>query len=148
MANQTLSKKGTFGTTMGVTSVIAILVILVLIVFSALSMTTSRADLKLAQKTADSTTAYYAADATAEEKLAEVSAEVRDSGDWRADLEAAGYTVTQTDGIMRVSYSVPIDENLSLFVTLRVSGDTVLREEWHVAATTEWNPGNSLPVIQ
>jgi len=60
-------KKASFGTSMGVSSIIAILVILVLVVFSTLSITTSKADLTLSQKSSDSIKAYYEADAIAED---------------------------------------------------------------------------------
>ncbi|MDR0874799.1 MAG: hypothetical protein LBN12_01170, partial [Clostridiales Family XIII bacterium] len=77
-------KKASFGTSMGVSSIIAILVILVLVVFSALSIATSKADLVLSQKTSDSVKAFYAADASAEEILAAIAAEVETGKGWEA----------------------------------------------------------------
>jgi hypothetical protein len=145
-ANNKISKKGTFGTTMGVTSIIAILVILVLIVFSALSITTSKADYTLAQKTATATTEFYAADSAAEEKLAEVAAAVKKGGDWQARLKNLGYEVEKD---AYVSYDITINENKALFVKLHVkSAKKIIREQWQVQSTTEWEPDNSLDVIK
>ena len=128
-------KKTSFGTTMGVTSIIAILVILVLVVFSALSITTSKADLVLSQKTSDSAHAFYAADATAEEKLAEIAAAVKEGSGWESKMSALGCEV---DGNM-ISYVVPVDVNRNLEVMIRVaSNGNISRELWQVVPASEW----------
>jgi hypothetical protein len=147
--NNKISKKGTFGTTMGVTSIIAILVILVLIVFSALSITTSKADLTLAEKTAAATSEFYKADSAAEKKLAEVSEAVKRGGDWQNRLTKDGYAVESTGNGRDVSYDVKIDDAKSLFVVLTVDSDGhIERTLWQVRSTTEWEPDNSLAVIK
>jgi Na+-transporting methylmalonyl-CoA/oxaloacetate decarboxylase gamma subunit len=153
--NNKISKKGTFGTTMGVTSIIAILVILVLIVFSALSITTSKADYTLAEKTAAATTDFYKADNEAETKLAEVAAAAGGGGAWQDALTAKGYQVDSgkdpKDGSIHsmVSYDVVIDENKSLFVELNVyESGNIDRVLWQVRSTSDWEPDNGLAVIQ
>jgi hypothetical protein len=151
--NNKISKKGTFGTTMGVTSIIAILVILVLIVFSALSITTSKADFTLAQKTATATTDFYKADNAAEEKYAEVAAAAAKGGAWADTLRKKDYYTIREfsdDGLYtEISYNEKIDQNKSLFVVLTVSptGD-IDRDLWQVQSTSEWTPDNSLAVIK
>jgi hypothetical protein len=147
MANNKISKKGTFGTTMGVTSIIAILVVLVLIVFAALSITTSKADLNLSERTAEMTTEYYAADSAAEEKVAEVAEAVRGGAGWQGTL-GDEYSVTEEDGRTVVSYDVPIDENKALSVRLGVSaGGDVSRELWQVHSTSEWSGNDDIQLM-
>jgi Na+-transporting methylmalonyl-CoA/oxaloacetate decarboxylase gamma subunit len=147
MVNNKISKKGAFGTTMGVASIIAILVILVLIVFAALSITTAKADLNLSEKTAEMTTGYYEADSRAEEMLAEVVAAARGGEGW-TDRLGAEYTVSDEDGAVSVSYESPLDDNKALFVKLRVTADGgVSRELWQVRSTGEWNENNDIQLI-
>jgi hypothetical protein len=147
MVNNKISKKGTFGTTMGVTSIIAILVILVLIVFAALAVTTSKADLKLSEKTAMMTTAYYEADSAAEAKFAEVAEAVKSGPGWQGSL-GEGYTVTDEDGVAVVAYDVHIDGDRSLFVRLSVSDDGgVSRDLWQVRFVNEWNGNNDVQLM-
>lgn len=149
MANHTYSKKGKFGTTMGVTSIIAILVILVLIVFSALSYTTSKADYSLAQKTSRSTTSYYHADMRAEEKAAEAKKVVDKGEKWQDDFSVEGCVLTDTADGTKISYAVEIDTERELAVELLVSHDgSIVRDRWQVIPTSEWEPDTSLPVMQ
>jgi flagellar basal body-associated protein FliL len=127
--NHTNSKKGKFGATMGVTSIIAILVILVLVVFAALSYTTSKADYSLSKKTAEVTTAYYEADARAEERTAEAARSAQPG--------------------TRISFTEKIDETQELQVTLLISEDgKVSRLKWQVAPSGDWTPDTSLNLIE
>jgi len=147
MANNKISKKGSFGTTMGVTSIIAILVILVLIVFAALSVTTAKADLNLSEKTAEATTAFYKADTLAEEKVAEVATAAKGGAGWEKKL-GADYSVSASDGATVVTYEVPIDENKALSVRLKVATDgSIARELWQVHSTSEWEGDNDVQLI-
>ena len=133
-------KKASFGTTMGVSSIIAILVILVLVVFSALAITTSKADLRLSQKTSDGVKAYYEADSVAEDRMAEVAAVASSgSGNWAQELSGAGYTVSPADGGTLIEYTVPIDDNRNLNVRLFADESGKLtRKLWQVAPAKEW----------
>jgi hypothetical protein len=146
-ANHKISKKGSFGTTMGVASIIAILVILVLIVFAALSLTTAKADLTLSEKTAEATTDYYRADAEAEDRFAELAAAVKDGAGWK-DRLGDGFTVTDESGGAVVSYSVANGRNKELAVRIRVASDgTLTRELWQVRSTDEWQGDNDIQLI-
>jgi hypothetical protein len=146
-------KKAFAGTSMGISSIIAILVIMVLVVFSALSVTTAKADLTLSQKTADSLQAYYDADCKAEELMAEAAAAIRGgSDDWQNELRGNGFEVTdaeagngeQSGGVI-ISYTVAIDENRNLAVVLRSSADGELtRQTWKVTPSSEWNAEKNL----
>ena len=133
---------------MGVTSIIAILVILVLIIFSALSITTSKADLSLAEKTALSTTDFYVADGIAEEKLAEIADTVKNDSKYDEPLTNLGYKVESDGDDTLVSYKVEIDKNKSLFITIRISPDnSLVREKWQVQSTSSWQTTEGLDLI-
>ena len=135
-------KKASFGTTMGVSSIIAILVILVLIVFAALSITTSKADLGLSQKTSNGVKAFYEADATAEDMMAEVAEAI--SSDALSGLPS-DYEVSKSENSTLISYTVPIDDNRNLSVSLKADGDGKLtRELWQVVPAREWVPDTDL----
>jgi len=142
-------KKASFGTSMGVSSIIAILVILVLVVFSTLSITTSKADLTLSQKSSNSIKAYYEADAAAEDMLCEVAVAITVGGDWRAELANNGYNISSEAGGTIIAYTVPIDVNRNLDVRLFAdSGGGLTRELWQVVPAREWVPDNSLNLFQ
>ena len=138
-------KKASYGTSMGVSSIIAILVILVLVVFSSLSITTSKADLSLSQKSSDGIKAYYDADAIAVEMMADAAVAISGGGNWRAELSDSGYNVsTSSDGVL-ISYTVPIDRNRNLNVELIADNSGKLtRELWQVVPAKEWVPDNTL----
>jgi len=142
-------KKASFGTSMGVSSIIAILVILVLVVFSTLSITTSKADLTLSQKSSDSIKAYYEADSIAEDMLCEVAVAINRGGDWRAELIGVGYDISALAEGYKIAYVVSIDKNRNLNVELIARNDGRLtRELWQVVPAREWVPDNSLNLFQ
>lgn len=58
----------------GVVSIMTVLLVLTLSVFSALTLTSARADLSLSQTNADTVSAYYAADAQASRMYAAFAA--------------------------------------------------------------------------
>ena len=142
-------RKISFGTSMGVSSIIAILVILVLVVFAALSITTSTADLRLSQKTSDSIKAYYEADAVAEDKMAEIDALLKMDSSWQAEAQKAGFAVSMGEhGETLVSYTVPVDEYRNLDVELLVSGNGKLsRLVWQTVPAKAWVPDESVNLI-
>ena len=138
-------KKASFGTTMGVSSILAILVILVLVVFSALSITTSKADLRLSEKTSGGVVAFYEADATAEDMMAEVAGAIKGGAGWQAKLPADVYDVTPAEGGSIIEYTVSIDQNRNLKVNLKADDNgNLTRELWQVVPAREWVPDNNL----
>jgi hypothetical protein len=154
--NNANSKKGKFGTAMGITSIIAILVVLVLIVFAALSYTTSKADYSFAERTAKVATNFYAADTRAEEMTAAISVAARQN-DWQrsfltnwksADGESVPALDMQSDGT-HITFNESIDNTQELQVELLVTNEgKVSRVQWQVASIGEWEPDNSLNLIQ
>lgn len=152
-------RRRSFGTAMGITSIIAILVILVLVVFSALSLITAKADLNLSQKTADTIKSYYTADDKAETIIAEF-------GDIMGDEEAgkindedfARYSGAFTDGkdysydsgdnILK--FTVPIDDSRELKVEVQYKNNGQIEEKllWQVIPSNEWQKDDSLQLFQ
>lgn len=148
MGTETKTKKRTFGTTMGVTSIIAILVILILIVFSALSITTSKADLNLANKTAYATTVFYKADTAAERVFAEISDIVANGGDLQKKVDEIQGTIEEVPEGQSIKYEIKIDSNKELAVELIVASDGQMhRKDWRVQTFTEWNADKDLNVV-
>ena len=150
MARVTKKKSLSFGTSMGVSSVIAILVILVLIVFSALSITTSKADLTLSQKSADGIKAYYDADAEAEDRMAEIAETIAGGVDWSTELSQNGYNISSTVGgtPILIAYTIPVDENRNLTVELLADGNGKLtRKLWQVVPAKQWVPDENLQLF-
>lgn len=70
------SKKG-IGLSVGGSSIVMIFVVLAMTTFGVLAMLSARADYRFSQRTADSNTAYYAADSKAALSLAKIDSAVR-----------------------------------------------------------------------
>ena len=150
MATGVKKKKVSFGTTMGVTSIIAILVILVLVVFSALSIATSKADLKLSQKTSDGVVAFFAADSAAIDIMAEISERIMTDSTWRKTLFNEGFELSEISGSgATIGYIVPIDEFRNLKVELIADMDgTLTRTLWQVVPAKEWVPDETINLYE
>jgi hypothetical protein len=149
MSAKTENKKVSSGTTMGVTSIIAILVILVLIVFAALSVTTSKADKNLADITEKSVTNFYEADTRAEELTARIAETVSKTTEWKTVLRNQQYSLSDKADGTHVSFSIDIDAHRRLDVSLLVTSDKkIVKKLWQVSSTGEWNNENGLNVIQ
>ncbi|MDR1272003.1 MAG: hypothetical protein LBK04_03290 [Clostridiales Family XIII bacterium] len=142
-------KRAGFGTSMGVPSIIAILVILVLVVFASLSVVMSKADFQLTEKTEESISAYYKADAAATEKMAEVADAAQAGGDWADALSAGGYDVTSSGGAVTVAYTVEVDRFRVLDVSLSVEpGGYLAVKGWKLVPTEDWVPDDSIQLFQ
>ena len=137
--DRNIVKRATFGTSMGISSIIATIVILLLVVFSVLSITTSKADLVLAEKSSNSIKAYYEADAVAEEHMAEIAAIIAKGGNWKAALTEKNYTISTGSGGTFISYTIIIDDYRNLDVVLfAVLGGDLVRMRWQVVPARDW----------
>jgi hypothetical protein len=130
---------------MGVSSIIAILVILVLAVFSALSLMTAKADLTLSKKTADSTIAYYEADAVAETVLHYAAkGETPPSA-----TDIINFSTESTDEGRLLSFSVIIDDERNLDVRVLIAADGQYhRQLWQVVPSGEWTASDDIKLFQ
>lgn len=111
-------------------SLLVVFAVLCLTVFALLSLTTVRADQRLADAAVQNVTEYYAADYEAQAVLAQLRAGEMPEG------------VSRTGDIYR--YTCPVSSTQALEVEVQIRGTeyTVLR--WQMAFTGEWNPDDSL----
>lgn len=116
----------------GGASLLVAFAVLCLTVFALLSLSTVRADIRLADASAQAIQDYYAADCRAQEILARLRAGERPD------------EVAFSDGVY--AYSCPISETQTLEVEVRIedSGYTVLR--WQAVFSGEWESDDSLYV--
>lgn len=118
----------------GLSSLLVIFAVLCLTVFSLLSLSTAKADARLADKSRQATYDYYEADCKAQEILSQI----------RAGQVPEG--VTLTDGVY--AYQCPISDTqiLAVEVTVTENGYEILR--WQSVSTTQWEADESLRVWQ
>ena len=125
-------EKSTFSPpALGGSSLLTVFAVLCLTVFALLSLSTVRADLRLAQHSRQAVRDYYAADARAQEILARL----------RFGEKPDGVTVEGTV----CSWTVPISDTQELWVEadVRSTDDyTILR--WQAVSTGEWDFDDSL----
>lgn len=109
----------------GITTLVTIMVAVLLTTFSVLTLVTARADLRLSQKTVESTASYYLADGLAEQWLADLDALLQQNNNPSADdLLAGGFLVGETeDGRLAVWQEFAIDENRELRVEVALNSD-------------------------
>ncbi len=121
-----MSRKESSPVGVGVLTVLTVLLVLILAVFSALTYASARADLALSEINAETSAAWYAADAQAQALLEDFRA-----GD-EPELEA----------------TLPMTENQSLYVRFRrEEGGAVTVLDWRTVLTEEEDlGGSSLPV--
>lgn len=109
----------------GVVTILTVLLVLCLTVFSALTLSTARADLALSHRNADTVQAYYAADAKAARLYADFA-----GGD-APELET----------------SIPMTETQSLYLHLiRQADGSILTLAWRTQAEEETGLDDHLPV--
>ena len=145
----------------GITSFVLIFVMLCLLTFSVLSLATARADLRLSQRSADRTSAYYDAENRANDILLDIiSCLEQYSG---AGNETSFYAQVQEElegreGItftdeQTLQYAVPLEEEQLLRVSLELSyeafwnGSRFRILEWRTESTHQWESDESLPLL-
>ena len=123
-----------FPAAMGFSSLLTIFGVLCLTVFSLLSLSTAKADTRLADQSRQATYAYYEADCQAQEILA-----------WlRSGTVPEG--VTSSNGVY--SYECVISDTQILSVAVRLTGDSYEILRWQAVSTTQWEADESLRVWQ
>ena len=116
----------------GGSSLLVIFAVLCLTVFAMLTLSTARADDRLADASVEAVSAYYRADAEAESVLSRLrSGQVPDGVAVSGDL---------------FTYTCAISDTRALQVKVRVDGSryTILR--WQEESTAAWNPETELDV--
>lgn len=149
-------------TSVGITSLALIFVMLCLLTFSVLSLVSARADMRLSQRSARRTTAYYDAENQANDILLAVISELEDC---RAEAAAENSFYAQIrerlDGQNGISftdsrilcYEVPLESEQLLHVVLELSyepyedGSHYRILEWRTESTHEWETDETLPLL-
>lgn len=106
--------------TLGGTSLMLIFAVLCLTVFAVLSLSTAKAGDQLSESMQTAVQDYYDADNKAEEILASLR-----RGEFNEEVEDLGDDT--------YSYRCPINERLSLYVSVQVSGDEYEILQWQAA---------------
>lgn len=122
---------------LGGASLLVIFAVLTLTIFALLSLSTVRADVRLADSAAQAVTDWYAADCKAQEILARLR-----NGEEPEGVEFWG------SGLLYAGYAVPISDTQELQVEVILKGveggPLVLR--WQAAPTGEWTGGENYTV--
>ena len=154
-------KKQSSFSSIGITSLVLIFVMLCLLTFSVLSLVTARADLRLSQKNAERTSAYYDAENRANDVLLSVIScieEYKDSPDASVFYQKLRERLDGQNGILftgadSLDYEVLLDKEQLLSVSLEISYETyddgshyrILA--WNTVSTHEWESDGSLPLL-
>ncbi len=142
------SKQTSPNINVGSTSIVMVFSVLCLTVFAVLSYITARNELDLARRSADSVTAYYAADSAAVDVYNALL-----SGDFtRRDdtISACGTEIFSCEGEYggELCYSVPIDEMQELYVELSGEDSGYRIVAWIVCDTGDWIVDDTLNLMQ
>ncbi|WP_297872336.1 hypothetical protein [uncultured Oscillibacter sp.] len=123
----------------GGVSLLVVFAVLCLTVFALLSLTTVRADVRLADASAQAVSDYYAADCQAQEILARLRAgETPDGVTWSSPMEG---------GETEYSYTVSISNTQELQVEVLVWPDGRWSvQRWQAAAAGGWEIDEGLEV--
>jgi len=116
----------------GGSSLLVIFAVLCLTVFALLSLGTVQADTRLSDASAEAVQAYYAADSAAEAILARLR-----NGEPVEGVEVDGSWY---------SYSCPINDNQSLFVTVQITETEYTILQWQMLPTIQWESDDELVV--
>ena len=154
-------KKQSSFSSIGITSLVLIFVMLCLLTFSVLSLVTARADLRLSQKNAERTSAYYDAENRANDILLSVIScieEYKDSPDASVFYQKLRERLDGQNGILftgadSLEYEVLLDKEQLLSVSLEISYETyddgshyrILA--WNTVSTHEWESDGSLLLL-
>lgn len=116
----------------GGSSLMVIFAVLCLVIFAVLSLSTAQAEMRLSRSSAEAVREYYLAEAEANRILSDI----------RSGRVPDGVGVSGD----KYSYSCPISETRTLFVTVSVNGTGYSIERWQEVYTGEWDPDTSLDV--
>ncbi|MFZ2539144.1 MAG: hypothetical protein WAX04_09630 [Oscillospiraceae bacterium] len=155
-----MSKKTGTGVNIGSVSILVIFVLLCLTTFATLSLVSANADAKLTDSAAKSLSEFYLADSQAEELLSSIDLKLiatttsDKSSYFKSCIDSlsalSGVTTYEnSDGIV-VDYSVPVNDNRKLCVSLNLlypneaNGKRFRLEKWQTVYTGEWEADDSL----
>lgn len=120
----------------GGSSLLVIFAVLCLVIFALLSLSTVSADVRLAEKSRDFVTEYYAADGKAEEILAQL----------RSGKMPEGVSAKETEGGPLCRYQCEISSTQALSVEVLVTDSDYEIHRWQVVSTEKFEPDDSISV--
>lgn len=138
----------------GGSSLLTVFAVLALTVFALLSLSTVRADVRLADSAAEAVTGYYAADCRAQEILARLRNGEKPEGVTYQDgtIEvlrmppgSSGFD-RQDEPMFQAEYSVPISKTQELQVEVLLRGTDYEVVRWQAAPSQEWTGGDNFTV--
>lgn len=115
----------------GGSSLLTVFAVLALTVFALLSLSTVKADVRLADFAAKAVSDYYAADCKAQEVLARLR-----NGQTPEDVELTA--MLQEGGGTDYYYTVPISDTQELQVEVLLDGEKYEILRWQAAPSVEW----------
>lgn len=117
---------------LGASSLLVFFGVLCLTVFAVLSITTAQAGERMSQNTQAAVAAYYEADGQANRILSRLR-----QGEHPENVTLDGDVY---------SYSCPISETQTLWVSVRITGETYEILRWQAVSTAQWEASDTLPV--
>lgn len=131
-------RKNKQGMSVGVVSLITIFVVFLLASLAVLSLSTASANTRLANKALEQQTGYYAADAKAQETLAQIDGVLQRSGADVQALEALekGITCDPADGVIR--FETKINDTAVLKSALQAEGNGYTILSWQAVSGKDW----------
>lgn len=147
-----MSKKKSYGISVGTSSLLVIIVILSLICFAGLSIVSANADYKLSRKLADRTTAYYDGTSHANEQFAVLNEDFARIYAESSD-EAAYYAKIKESYADSLTFTYPISDTQALSVSVHAlypedaKGDFFTVDQFQIVTTQELTLDESLPVL-
>lgn len=133
-------RKNKQGMSVGVVSLIMIFVVFLLVSLAVLSLTTASANTRMAEKSLSMQNAYYEADATAQETLAQIDGVLRTGGADSGALEALGRGVVYDPETGVIAFDTKVSSTATLKSELRVEGDSVSVIRWQTVMDGDWQP--------
>lgn len=127
-----MSRKRKGITLTGGSSLLVIFAVLCLTVFALLTLSTVKADMRLADAAVNSVMEYYSADCAAEEILAKLREGTVPEG------------VTQAGNLF--AYTCPVSDTQELQVVVEINKEEYQIQQWKVVSTTEWKPDEYIEV--
>lgn len=142
MADRSRDRESFSPPAVGSSSLLVVFAVLCLTVFALLSLSTVRADIRLADRSAEAVTAYYEADTRAQEIFALLRA-----GETPDDVEVTVVETPQANSSDALYfYAVPMPNAQALQVQLVRLGDRWRVARWQMVSTGTWVPDESLNV--
>lgn len=132
------NERSSSGVSIGGATIVMIFSVLCLTIFAVLSLITARNELTLAQKSADSITAYYEADLKAVEIYDALAGALRGEAEFRAEDFGVEVSFYFLDGGSYNTYSIPVDDRQELRVVLLEEEDGMSVVSWIVAENGSW----------